>query len=154
MKSSSLSQSPRKVPQGSLPLFQGTSSAQWQLGSLNDDLLVRSTVTDAIKRSGKSREQIADLMAALLGIAVTARMIAAFTAESKELHRWPGAWDRAFCAATNDDRLLKCRIELAGYRVITETEAELLEVGRQYLIHKRSEQQIDLLERQLAGVDL
>jgi hypothetical protein len=81
-------------------------------------------------------------------------MIASFTAESKELHRWPGAWDRAFCAATGDERLLKCRIELAGYIIITATEAELLEVGRQYLIHKRSEQSIRLLERQLQGVEL
>jgi hypothetical protein len=143
-----------REPFASLPLFEQNSASAALPGSLNDDALVRSVLVSAIKRSGKSREQIADDMGRLLGVLVTARMLACFTAESKELHRWPGAWDRAFCAAVNDNRLLFCCVEAAGFRVITNEEAGLLELGRQYLIQKRSEQSIVLLERRLAGADL
>lgn len=121
-------------------------------GSMNDDLMVRAVVTASIKRSGKSREQIADEMQALLGIPVTARMITSFTAESKELHRWPGAWDRAFCKATDDDALLRCRAEAAGYRLIKGEEIQLLELGRQYLRRRRADEEATEIERKLAGV--
>lgn len=142
------------VSHPSLPLFKENSSINSVPGALNDDLLVREVITDAIKRSGKSREQIADEMSRSLAIAVTARMISSFTSESKELHRWPGAWDRAFCAAVGNDSLLKCRIELAGYQVIDAAESELLALGREYLRQKRASAQVEMLERRLQGLDL
>lgn len=135
----------------SLPLFEQNSSI---IGGLNDDLLVREAVTGAIKHSGKSREQIADEMTAMLGVKVTARMITSFTAESKEFHRWPSAWNRAFCTATGDDRLLRCCAEAAGYKVIRENDIALMELGRQYLLRKRADEAIADLERRLSGVDL
>jgi hypothetical protein len=121
---------------------------------LNDDSLVRETITDAIKLSGKSREQIADEMTRTLGLPVTARMISSYTAESKELHRWPGAWDRSFCAAVNDNRLLFCLVEKAGFRVINEAEMDLLELGREYLKQERANDQVALLKQKLRGFDL
>lgn len=123
-------------------------------GSFNDDSLVRGVITASIKRSRKSREEIADRMAILLGVAVTARMLTSFTAESKELHRWPGAWDRAFCEATGDDTLLRCRVELAGFHVVNDTEFELLSLGREYLRQKRASEEVELLEKRLRGVAL
>lgn len=134
-------------PSASLPDFDPAIS-------LNDDSMVRAVVTASIKRSGKSRELIADEMSALLGLTVTARMITSFTAESKELHRWPGAWDRAFCKVTGDDTLLRCRAEAAGYRLIRDEEVHLLELGRQYLRRRRADAEAAALERKLAGVDL
>jgi len=125
-----------------------------QSGRLNDESMVRSVVTSSIKRCGKSREQIADEMSDLLGIQVTARMITAFTAESKELHRFPGSWDRAFCQATGDNRLLVCRVEAAGFRVITAEEEKLLDLGREYLRRKRAEKKLAALESDFEGVDL
>ncbi|MDR3797983.1 MAG: hypothetical protein P4K93_07510 [Terracidiphilus sp.] len=151
---SSRSKSRAQVSGKSLPLFPENSSNKPLPGSLNDDLLVRGVVTASIKQSNRSRDQIADQMSALLSVPVTARMITSFTAESKELHRWPGAWDRAFCAATGDDTLLLCRVEAAGYRVIKGEEIQLLELGKQYLRRKRADEQAAMLERQLAGVDL
>lgn len=151
---SSRSQSSAGTSSVSLPLFDQRFSIDQLPGSLNDDSLVRGLISDAIKRSGKSREQIADEMQDALAVAVTARMIASFTAESKELHRWPGAWDRAFCAVTGDFRLLRCRVELAGYIVITQTESELLNLGREYLRQKRASENVALIERRLAGVEL
>lgn len=116
--------------------------------------MVRAVVTGAIKHSGKSREQIASQMSELLGLQVTARMLASFTAGSKELHRWPGAWDRAFCVATGNDVLLRCRVEAHGLFVVTPDEYELMELGREYLRQKRASEQVALIEKRLRGVDL
>lgn len=116
--------------------------------------MVRGVITRSIKCSEKSRDQIADEMSELLGVPVTGRMITSFTAESKELHRWPGAWDRAFCKAVGDDTLLKCRAEAAGYLVISGSDIQLLELGRQYLRRKRADAQAAALEAQLSGVEL
>lgn len=153
MKQSRVQEYGRVLP-ASLALFKEDSSANALPGALNDDLLVRTVVTDSIKRSSLSREQIAERMTAFLGLKVTARMITAFTAESKELHRWPGAWDRAFCAAVEDDTLLKCRAEAAGYRLIRGEEIQLLELGRQYLRRKRATEETELLEARLRGFEL
>jgi len=81
-------------------------------------------------------------------------MITSFTTETKELHRWPGAWDRSFCVAVNNNRLLFCRVELAGYRVIDATEADLLELGKETLKQKRAAENAAMLEKRLQGVDL
>jgi len=154
MKRASSPQSQPPVPAVALPLFAENSSTNALPGSLNDDSLVRETITDAIKRSGKSREQIADEMTRTLGLQVTARMISSFTSETKELHRWPGAWDRAFCAAVNDNRLLFCRVEKAGFRPIDAAECDLLELGREFLREKRARENVALLEKRLQGFDL
>ena len=150
----SRSESAGNAPKASLPLFAESFSTDILPGSLNDDSLVREVITDSIKRSEKSREQIADEMSRTLGVQVTARMISSFTAESKELHRWPGAWDRSFAAATGDTRLLFCRVEKAGYQVIDSTEADLLEYGRETLRQKHAAEKAALLERRLQGIDL
>jgi hypothetical protein len=137
----------------SLPLFAQNSSIQHSTGSLNDDLMVRNIITASVKRCGKTREQIGEEMSITLAITVTARMLTAFTSESKELHRWPGAWDRAFCFAVGDDALLKCRVEAAGYRVITVAEAELLDLGREYLRQKRAAERMAMIEAGLRGME-
>jgi hypothetical protein len=154
MRKSSQSQSAPLSVSKSLPLFEQNFSINPEKGSLNDDALVREAITVSIKRCQLSREQIADRMSYLLGVNVTARMIASFTAKSKELHRWPGAWDRAFCRAVNDDALLQCRAEAAGYKLIRGEEIQLFELGRQYLRRKRADEQTEMLERQLGGVEI
>jgi hypothetical protein len=138
----------------SMALFPDNSSNNAVPGGLNDEALVREVISEAIKRSGKSREQIAEEMARSLARPVTARMITAFTSETKEQHRWPGAWDRAFCAAVGDTRLLFCRVELAGFHVIDNAELELLSLGREYLRQKRASEKVALLEKRLQGMDL
>lgn len=93
-------------------------------------------------------------MSELLSTRVTVGMLNAFSAESKRLHRWPAAWDRAFCQATGDYALLVCRVLRAGFFVITAEEHDLLELGRQYLLQKRAAEEISRIERSLQGVDL
>lgn len=123
-------------------------------GSLNDAALVRAVLVDAIRKSGKSREVIAEQMSYYTGTEVTVRRLNGFTAESAEDYRFPAELERAFCLATNDYRLIACRAELAGFRVISETEANLLELGRQFLIRSQADAKVSLLQRSLAGVEL
>lgn len=135
-----------------MPFVQRKSGTEtWPL---DDDGLIRSTITAAIKRSPKGRAQIAEELSRLLAIRVTDAMLACFTAGCKRSHRWPAAWDRAFCQVVEDDTLLRCRAEAAGYRVIGGDEIELLELGREWLRQKRAGQQVEMLEKRLQGVEL
>lgn len=122
--------------------------------SLDDDAVVRQAISSAIHACSKSREQIADNMSALLGTRVTVHMLNSYSSEAKQLNRFPAAWDRAFCRATGDDTLLICRVQLAGLFVITPTEKELLDLGRELLKQKRAAENAALLEKRLMGVDL
>ena len=103
-----------------------------------DGDLLRATITREIKRSGQSREQIADAMSALVGCRITTRMLTAFTAESKELHRWPAAWDIAFCEVVGSYRLLEERAKRAGFRMVGPEEEELIAIGRAFLDRKKA----------------
>ena len=65
----------------------------------------------------------------------------------------PAELDRAFCEATGDNTLLSCRAELAGYKMINAIDAELLELGREYLKQKRANEKVAALEMRLRGVE-
>lgn len=120
-------------------------------GSINDAAMVRAILTDSIKKSGKSRDEIAEIMSGLTGTEVTVRRLNAFTAESREDFRFPIELARAFCMATRDFALLRHLIEAAGFRVVTKTEFDVLRLGHEYLTHKRSAENMALLEARLTG---
>jgi hypothetical protein len=136
---------------GSAPLFDRRSVTSQDF---NDDALVRQAITRAIRACTKSREQIAEAMTVMLGTRVTVAMLNNFSAEAKQQHRWPAAWDRAFCQATGDDTLLVCRVQAAGLFVIDRTDFQLLELGREYLRQKRARERAEILEAGLRGVEL
>jgi len=119
--------------------------------NLNDDLLVRSTISASIRNCAKSREQISEEMTALLDVRVTEKMLNTYSAEAMQANRFPAAWDRAFCRAVGSDALLRCRAEAAGYRLIRGEEIFLLELGRQMLRAKRANEEAALLEKRLQG---
>lgn len=121
--------------------------------SLNDDLLIRSEISFYIRQSGKSREQIADLMSESLGVRVSAKMLNTYTAESMESNRLPAAWLRAFCAALGNDALLEVLLAKAGYTLIRNEERQLLELGREFLRQKRATERIAMIEAGLRGVE-
>ena len=104
-------------------------------GSGDDDATIRATLTDSIKRCPKKREVIADEMSYLLGRQISEAMLNAYTADSKENHRWPAAWTRTFCQVTGDWRLMQCVAERAGLRLIDARQAKLLELA-EHLIEK------------------
>ena len=120
-------------------------------GSLNDCGIIREVLADSIKKSGKSRAQIADIMSRLTGTGVTERRLNAYTAESREDMRFPLELMRAFCIATGDFTLLHVIAGMAGLRVVTKTEFDVLQLGHEYLTHKRAAENMALLEKRLAG---
>jgi hypothetical protein len=122
---------------------------QINLGTFNDDSVVRSLLGDAIQKSAKSREQIADEMTGLTGKKISVRMLNDWTAESKE-NRWPLCYTRAFCAVMNDYRLLKYLADNSGLILVTPEDAELLELGRQYILRKEAERKFSELEISIA----
>ena len=123
-------------------------------GTINDAAMIRATLTEAIRKSGKSREQIAESMSRLTGTQVTVRRLNAFTAESREDFRFPLELTRAFCMATEDFTLLRNMIEMAGFRVVTKTEFDVLKLGHEYLTQKRATENMRMLEARLAGKEL
>jgi hypothetical protein len=123
-------------------------------GSVNDASVIRAGLVEAIRKCGKSRESLAEDMSRLTGSEVTVRRLNAFTAESREDFRFPAELARAFCVATGDFSLLRNLTEMAGFKVVTETEFEMLRLGREYLRQKRANENVALLEARLAGVDL
>lgn len=118
-------------------------------GSGDDDAMIRATLTDAIKRCPKKREQIAEEMTACVGREITAAMLNSFTAESHESHRWPAAWTRAFCQITGDWRLLRCAVERAGFLVITQSQARLLKLAEEYMQKETAVRRLSVLTEQM-----
>jgi hypothetical protein len=142
----------RLTPERQLALLEAADAEA--SGSMNDGALIRGLLVEAIRNSDKSRAQIADEMTRLVGRDVTERMLNAYTAESKEEHRWPAELTRSFCSATGDDRLLRVLAEAAGLRVINASESRLLELGRNHLQRSRAERAITTLEQRLEGTAL
>jgi hypothetical protein len=97
----------------------------------------------------KSREQIAEEMSALTGDRITVRMLNSYTSEAAEQHRWPAQYTRAFCHVVDDWQLLHCITERSGFQLITDEEAEFLELGKQYIARKEADERIVLLESKL-----
>jgi hypothetical protein len=122
---------------------QGLFSSGEFPGGGDDDTLVRATLADAIKRSTKKRTQIAEELSVAVGRAVTETMLNLFTAESKEGHRWPLAWTRAFCQVTGDWRLLQAMAERAGFQLITAKQAKLLRLAEQLITREKTERSLN-----------
>lgn len=152
IKSATANPLPFSTVRAQQSLFTATSPAG--PGSINDGSLIRFTLIESIKQCRKSRAAIADEITRLTGRKFTEIALNKFTAESRIDYRWPAELTRAFCAATGDDSLLHVTAEAAGYRLIRDEELELLELGRQYLRRKRANEEAEMLEKRLAGVDL
>jgi hypothetical protein len=120
----------------------------------SDTTFVRQALVAAIRQCGKSRAQIADEMSQLTATEVTVRRLNAFTAESREDYRFPIELARAFCMATGNYELLFGLVVRSGLHVISDTELELLELGREYLRQKRANDRVQMLEKKLGGIDL
>jgi len=117
--------------------------------SFNDAYLIRQVIHDAMAQSGKSRAQLADEMSYLLGSVVTERRLNGFAAESREDLLFPAQYARAMAEVTGDNRILTCLVEKAGFRVITDAEGLVLDLGRQVLEKERAEVEIASLKQQL-----
>ncbi len=70
----------------------------------------RAALALAIRRSPRSRAQIAETMTALLerpaDKLITVHIVNSWTSETKDRVRFPAAWIPAFCAAAGDDTVM------------------------------------------------
>jgi hypothetical protein len=110
-----------------------------------DGAAIRSAIVREVRLSGKSRAQIADEMTRLVGREITERMLNAYTAESKEDHRWHAELTRAFCKVVGNNRLLFLLPGLDGFKVIDQRDQQLL-------LWAKKQQKILRLERSSAAV--
>ena len=110
-------------------------------GSDNLGPIVRGCITRTCRESRLSREQIAERMTEFLGVRVSERMLFDWTADSKELHRFPLEFVLAFCRATDDWTLLSAVVERCGVRVISEQEAKLIDFARISVQREQSERE-------------
>ena len=103
----------------------------FEFPSFNIDLLLRETITQAIKGSPLSRFQIAAKMSDALGVEVSKTMIDAWTAESREgINRFPACYLPAFCHAVVSIEPLRVLADLIGSFVIQGPDALDLEMKR------------------------
>ncbi len=112
-------------------------------GAANIDVTLRATITEAIRRSPKTRDQVADEMTLLLGRPVTVRILNAFTSESNEQHRFPLAWTVALSLTLDDWSLLRLVAERAGFFLIEAWQKPVLELGERMVATRMSQREIE-----------
>ena len=99
--------------------------------SFNIDLLLRETISQAIKESPLSRFQIAAKMSDALGVEVSKTMIDSWTAESREgINRFPACYLPAFCHAVNSIEPLRVLADLVGSVVVQGEDALRIEMSK------------------------
>lgn len=69
-------------------------------------------------------------MSRLLGEKVTANHIANWAAESKNGYRLPLEWAGAFCAVTNDTRVIKAAFRESGINILDDAEMVYFRIGK------------------------
>lgn len=99
-------------------------------GSLNVQTRLCHALTNAVKTSGLSRWEIAGRMSHLLGTEITKFQLDAWTAESKEGHRFPAEYLPAFCVATSCREPLQILTDGAGLFCLPGPDALRAEIQR------------------------
>lgn len=110
-------------------------TAQWAQqppapGSFNVSQQLRETITEALKRCALSRYGAAAGMSELLGVEITKSMLDAWTAESKDGHRFPAEYLPAFCQVTGCLEPLRILSNLLKCHLVESHEAMLVELAR------------------------
>jgi hypothetical protein len=119
-------------------------------GDYDQDHAARTIISKVIREHpAKKRLQIAEEMSILTGQRITERMLDSWTAESKELHRFPLAFVAAFCQVTNNFDLLSLVTRKAGVRLMRADQMPLLGLAETLLERELTEQQF---QARLAGV--
>jgi hypothetical protein len=116
-----------------------------------DRTFIQSLLVQQIRKSSKSRDQIAKEMSPLVGEEITVRMLNGYTAESQEDNRWPAQFDIAFCEVVGNYKLLEERVKRAGFRMIGPKEEELLRLGRAFEAREKAQAILDAKTASLAS---
>lgn len=99
-------------------------------GSLDVDTELRHQITSELKKSPYSRYHVAGRMSELTGTEITKSMLDSWTAESKELHRFPAIFLPAFCVAVESSCLMNFLGRKAGVFVLPGKEALRAEIQK------------------------
>lgn len=99
-------------------------------GSLDIRDALRESLTDAIRSCHLSRWEIAGRMSHLVGVEISKYMIDAWTADSKEGHRFPAEYLPAFCRAVGSTAPLTVIAEAAGVFALPGPEALRAEIQK------------------------
>lgn len=99
-------------------------------GSLNYAAELCGVLAAALKRSSKSRYEIAARMSELVGHDVSKFQLDSWTAESRDGHRFPFEYAAAFEAACETTALQELFGRKRGCRILVGEEALVAELGR------------------------
>ena len=90
----------------------------------------REALSEAIKNSSYSREQIVAMIFGMTGVKISKHILDSMTAPSKKDYRFPAEILPAFCFITGDFEPLRILVETAGFEMIGEDEARVLKIAR------------------------
>ena len=99
-------------------------------GSFDMSSAVRQGISEAIRRSGMKRWEIAGRMSELAGAEITESMLNAWSAESREDRRFPAEYLAVFCYVTGDRELLRQMAQRIHCWLLESEEAVMAELGR------------------------
>lgn len=99
-------------------------------GKASIDAAIRSIISESLKQSPMSRYEIAGQMSDILGVEISKSQLDAWSAESKENHRFPLVYSGAFCRATQDNSLARYMADMCGGYFIQGEDAIRLELGK------------------------
>lgn len=98
-------------------------------GSLKFDRELCAALSQALKDTAISRAEVAAVMSDLTGDDITVHMLNAWTAESRELHRFPFEYAAAFETAVGSPCLQLLLARKRGYLVLAGHEARDAKLG-------------------------
>lgn len=99
-------------------------------GSMNISLLLKDSLSRAMRKSKLSRWQIAGKISELAGRSLSKEMLDAYVSESKDGYRFPAELLPAFCLVVEDLGSLRILAEKIGASVLDPKDAEYVEVAR------------------------
>lgn len=117
-------------------------------GSLNFNIPLRHLLSEILKSSPKSRVEVAALMSELTGDPhISVHSINAWSAESREGHRFPLEYLAAFEVATETTALTAWVADIRGGKVLMGKEALDAEIGKLERLRDEATKQIKQLKR-------
>lgn len=122
-------------------------------GALGFGAILRWLLSDAIKASPLSREEIAAHMSVLTGQEITVHMINAWTAGSREGWRFPLEYTPAFEVATETHSITAWLADVRGGQLLVGRDAINAELGRLERVRDEAARRIKNLKRTVGDVE-
>lgn len=143
----------RRADTLTLDLFDVPAPRPSYPGSLNFNLPIRHVLSDILKSSPKSRSEVASQMAELTGDHISIHSINAWTAESRDVHRFPLEYLAAFEVASETTALTAWIASVRGGKVLMGKEALDAEIGKLERLRDEATKQIKQLKRAMGEAE-